>query len=74
MKLAITTACAILIISLSLSCGKLTNKNFLVSVDDYKIYVEETGRGDPIILLHGGLLDHRMWKRQVDDWVIPSEL
>src|SRR5688572_1522254 len=67
MRPAITTACAVLFIYLCSSCTQLTNNDFFVSVDDYKIYVEETGKGDPIILLHGGLLDHRMWKEQVDD-------
>ena len=62
MRPAITTACAVLFIYLCSSCTQLTNKDFFVSVDDYKIYVEENGKGDPIILLHEGLLDHRMWE------------
>ena len=67
MRHSIITACAISIIFLCSSCTKLTKRGLFVSVDDYKIYVEETGKGDPIILLHGGLLDHRMWRKQVDD-------
>lgn len=67
MRPAITTFFTLLITCLSFSCTKLTTREFFVSVDDYRIYVEETGKGEPIILLHGGFLDHRMWKKQVDD-------
>jgi len=67
MRSTITLTCTFLLVSLCSSCTKLTTKEFFVSVDDYKIYVEETGTGDPVILLHGGFLDHRMWKKQVDE-------
>jgi 3-oxoadipate enol-lactonase len=66
MKPAIILASTLLLISLS-SCTKITKKDFFVAVDDYRIYVEVTGKGDPVILLHGGFLDRRMWQQQVDD-------
>jgi len=59
--------CVVLTMLVFCSCTKIRSKDFFVSVNDYKIYVEETGKGDPVILLHGGLLDHRMWQKQVDD-------
>ncbi|MGH3978330.1 MAG: alpha/beta fold hydrolase [Pseudonocardiaceae bacterium] len=31
------------------------------------LYYEETGNGRPLVLLHGGALDHRMWDQQVSD-------
>jgi hypothetical protein len=31
------------------SCTKIKTKDFFVSVDDYKIYVEESGKGEPVI-------------------------
>jgi len=65
MRSAITAVCTLFI--LCSSCTALTKRSFFVSVNDYRVYVEETGKGDPIVLLHGGLLDHRMWKKQVDD-------
>ena len=40
-------------------------KQHWITVADSKIYVEECGRGDALILLHGGTLDHRMWAGQV---------
>lgn len=36
-----------------------------VSVDGGSLYYRESGEGDPVILLHGGFLDHRMWDSQV---------
>lgn len=36
-----------------------------VQVADSKIYYETTGNGEPILFLHGGFLDHRMWAQQV---------
>lgn len=31
-----------------------------------ELYIEEKGQGEPVILLHGFPLDHRMWQSQVD--------
>lgn len=36
-----------------------------VQVADSKVYVEESGRGAPLLLLHAGNMDHRMWAGQV---------
>ncbi|HJN46339.1 MAG: alpha/beta hydrolase [Acidobacteria bacterium] len=37
-----------------------------VEVGDARLYYEETGRGAPIVLLHGSLLDRRSWDPQFD--------
>lgn len=36
-----------------------------IPVADSKVYVEETGIGPAVILLHAGNMDHRMWDGQV---------
>ena len=36
-----------------------------IQVADSKVYVEESGRGKALILLHAGNMDHRMWAQQV---------
>jgi pimeloyl-ACP methyl ester carboxylesterase len=35
-----------------------------IQVADSRIYYEATGRGKPLLFLHGGFLDHRMWEHQ----------
>lgn len=35
-----------------------------VDVSDSRLYYEVAGEGEPIVLLHGGLLDRRMWDGQ----------
>ena len=35
-----------------------------IQVADSKVYVEERGKGEALILLHAGNMDHRMWKPQ----------
>ncbi|TDH25116.1 alpha/beta hydrolase [Segetibacter sp. 3557_3] len=35
-----------------------------VNVDGTKVYVEAGGKGDPVILVHAGFMDRRMWKYQ----------
>jgi 3-oxoadipate enol-lactonase len=37
-----------------------------VPVGRYSLYYEETGKGEPLILIHGGLLDRRMWDGQFE--------
>ncbi|WP_051855075.1 alpha/beta fold hydrolase [Streptomyces sp. NRRL B-1347] len=34
--------------------------------DDGTLAYRDTGRGTPLVLLHGGFLDHRMWDDQID--------
>ena len=31
-----------------------------------RLYVESKGHGKPVILIHGGQLDRRMWDRELD--------
>ena len=31
-----------------------------------RTYYEEMGSGEPLVLIHGGLLDRRMWDRQFE--------
>jgi pimeloyl-ACP methyl ester carboxylesterase len=33
-------------------------------VDGTALYYEEMGAGDPVVLIHGGTVDHRMWDAQ----------
>ncbi|MDQ2904772.1 MAG: alpha/beta fold hydrolase [Chloroflexota bacterium] len=42
-----------------------TEKGF-VRVRGTKLYYEMAGEGHPLLLLHGGLLDHRMWEQQFE--------
>ncbi|UFW90507.1 alpha/beta hydrolase [Bradyrhizobium barranii] len=36
-----------------------------ISVDGYEIAYVEAGQGDPVIFVHGGLQDYRMWSEQL---------
>ncbi len=38
----------------------------LIRVENGSIYVESSGRGSPLILIHAGYLDRRMWDEQFD--------
>ena len=35
-----------------------------IRVKDSRIYYEVTGKGRPLLFLHGGFMDHRMWEHQ----------
>jgi 3-oxoadipate enol-lactonase len=39
-------------------------KSGFAAVPGARLYYEIAGEGDPVLLLHGGLLDRRMWDRQ----------
>lgn len=38
----------------------------MIPVDSGALYYEMMGEGEPLVLLHGGLLDHRMWDDQFE--------
>jgi pimeloyl-ACP methyl ester carboxylesterase len=37
-----------------------------VPVEGGRIYYQEGGEGPPVVLIHGGYLDHRMWDGQIE--------
>jgi pimeloyl-ACP methyl ester carboxylesterase len=37
-----------------------------LETNDIKTYYEDTGTGTPIVFVHGGWMDHRMWASQVE--------
>jgi len=37
-----------------------------IDVDGARLYYEQSGSGMPVVLIHGGFLDHRMWDGQFD--------
>jgi 3-oxoadipate enol-lactonase len=39
-------------------------KTGFIDVGNAQIYYEERGAGDPVVMIHGGLLDRRMWDGQ----------
>ncbi|HEX4441606.1 MAG TPA: alpha/beta fold hydrolase [Thermoanaerobaculia bacterium] len=39
-----------------------------VRVADPVIYYEEAGKGAPVVLIHGGQMDRRMWDPQFEPW------
>lgn len=43
-------------------------RSHYIRVADSKIYVEESSCGPALLLLHGGLLDHRPWAPHLNAW------
>jgi 3-oxoadipate enol-lactonase len=63
----------VLIFAFRLSiCSAQDNKGVpqsgFITVADSKLYYESTGKGKPIVLLHGGFMDTRMWDGQVKEF------
>jgi 3-oxoadipate enol-lactonase len=56
---------SILLIACKLSVTTPVTTSGYIAIADSKIYYETTGEGPAVIFLHGGFLDHRMWKKQV---------
>lgn len=37
-------------------------------INDAQVYYQIAGRGDPLVLLHAGVADSRMWAKQIEDF------
>lgn len=64
----------IFVIGCSKSTDKTENiiqsslKTGFANIGNGQLYYEEKGSGIPLILLHGGLLDRRMWDEQFEEF------
>src|SRR5688572_21825595 len=54
----------LLLLVSSVAIGQ-TSKSGFIKTKSLSIYYEAAGSGSPVILLHAGLQDHRMWDKQV---------
>ena len=43
-------------------------KSGFINIADSRLYYEVTGEGDPVLFLHGGFMDRRMWENQVSEF------
>jgi non-heme chloroperoxidase len=53
------------LIASNFSTLTMANEVKQISVNGYEIAYVEVGRGDPVIFVHGGLQDYRMWSEQL---------
>jgi 3-oxoadipate enol-lactonase len=54
----------VLLLSLGCCRGPLDVKSGYVDVEGARLYYEEAGQGTPLVMIHGGFLDRRMWDDQ----------
>lgn len=63
-----STASLLLLLIFVFSCRSsqdgMPNEGF-IAVGNTRVYYTRAGEGEPVLLLHGGFLDHRMWEQQV---------
>jgi pimeloyl-ACP methyl ester carboxylesterase len=58
----------ILIVSGAVSTMTRADEIKRISVNGYALAYVETGRGDPVIFVHGGLQDYRMWTEHLPNF------
>ena len=63
-KLLCATTVSMLLIVPATAKPKQTVKRGFAKVTNAKIYYEVLGKGQPLILIHGGNMDRRMWDEQ----------
>lgn len=54
----------VLLLTLGCSRSSLDVKSGYVDVEGAQLYYEEAGQGAPLVMIHGGFLDRRMWDDQ----------
>src|SRR6185436_15433353 len=59
-------AISVLIASFAVVTGASASEIKRIVVNGTELAYVETGRGAPVILVHGGLQDYRLWRRHLD--------
>jgi 3-oxoadipate enol-lactonase len=57
---------SLLFLLLACSSDTPTVQSGYVEIEGGRLYYEDLGRGDPVVLIHGGFLDRRMWDPQFE--------
>ncbi len=68
-KVSLVAAALLLVLSGSVSAMSSRDKvtvTGLVPINGHQLYYEMTGKGPTIVMIHGGLVDSRMWDDQFD--------
>ena len=63
-KLSLVILLATALVCGPISGGELKPKTGFVDLGNTQVYYEEMGTGKPLVMIHGGLLDRRMWDDQ----------
>lgn len=63
-KLTLVISLAVSMAGISMADQELQPKTGTIDVENAQIYYEEMGAGKPLVMIHGGLLDRRMWDDQ----------
>jgi len=58
--------CTLLFLQCAQNDKPLVSKSGFIEVGEAKLFYEEMGEGEPIIMIHGGFLNHHMWDDQFE--------
>ena len=64
--IVIVFLCPLLFLQCSQPEKLLVSKSGFIDVGEAKLFYEEMGEGEPIIMIHGGFLNHHMWDGQFE--------
>ena len=64
--------CVVIALVISFGCGRKDEpveiKTGFLDIGTAKIYYEEAGKGSPVVMIHGGLLNASMWDDQFEEF------
>jgi 3-oxoadipate enol-lactonase len=61
----VVAACALLCVSVVARAESVARESGFAEINGARIYYESMGRGPAVVLIHGGLVDSRMWDAQM---------
>jgi len=73
MSICKTFVCSFFALIVSLALGNTTtmaDEIKRISVNGYELAYVEQGQGEPVVFVHGGLQDYRMWSEQLPKFAV----